>query len=351
MDNLMKNPPCKIADIAKNLGVSRTTVSYVLNDKWEKRGISKVTAHKILNYIKKVGFMPNPASLALKGKNVKEIAIMVPPDALEHQKRAFFSLLNLLESKKKSYMILPLTEEQLTENAHFIQMYRIRNVIAVTTPIKWDIETQWSQLFRNYSSVDCLFYDFPFEKMMTKKLLSSERSIATGINRSKALLTMIEYIISRGYRNIALPSWIRNKLMELEFSGINTSGINFIDYRIDYVPDPRFEQGRLIAEQLPAIRQKTKGPLAVYINDDLDSAAAMDVLVEKGFAIPKDFAILSWDGLPESKYFIKPLSTCIIPHQKMLDIAIKWLDKNCILPKESIFDIKIREGKTLPIVT
>jgi hypothetical protein len=35
----------------------------------------------------------------------------------------------------------------------------------------------------------------------------------------------------------------------------------------------------------------------------------------------------------------------------MLDIAIKWLDKNCILPKESIFDIKIREGKTLPIVT
>ncbi|MFA6292426.1 MAG: LacI family DNA-binding transcriptional regulator, partial [Victivallales bacterium] len=92
----MGKAPLKISGIAEYFGVSRTTVSYVLNDKWKSRGISEATANKILEYVRETGFLPNPASLALKGRSIKEIAIMVPPNAIEHQKRAFFNLLELL---------------------------------------------------------------------------------------------------------------------------------------------------------------------------------------------------------------------------------------------------------------
>ncbi|MFA6716861.1 MAG: LacI family DNA-binding transcriptional regulator [Victivallales bacterium] len=343
----MKKTPSKTSDIAEHLGFSRATVSYVLNDKWRERGISEASAGKILAYVRETGFQPNPASLVLKGKQVKEIAILVPPDALEHQKRAFFSLLNLLEQKRKSYMILPLTEDQLTETAHFIRMYRIRNIIAVTTPVNWDFTTKWHRLFGNFAGVNCLFYDFPFERMKVDELLTSPRSAAVGINRQKAIVSAFNYIIYRGYRNIVLPQW---KSLVSDFVDNCGAGVKFLNYRNCSNPNLLFENGKFIAEQLPEIRKTVNGPLAVYIHDDLTSAASMTQLIHDGFSIPEDFAILSWDGLPESNYFIKPLATSVIPHEKMLDIAIKWIDGFPLPSQKVIFDVEIREGETLPKV-
>ncbi|MDD5729161.1 MAG: LacI family DNA-binding transcriptional regulator, partial [Victivallales bacterium] len=315
----MEKIPSKIADIAIKLGVSRATVSYVLNDKWRRRGISEATADKILDYVKAIGFSPNPASLALKGKNVKEIAVLVPPNALEHQKRAFFSLLELLEQKQKSYMILPLTEEQLTETVHFIRMYRIRKVIAVITLFQWGFHDKWRRLFKNLTAVDCLFYDFPFERMNADELLISRRSAAVGINRREATLAVLKYMLSRGYKNIVIPSWITDTFLTPDFIAACGAGVKFLNYRDYSSPEMLFESGRFIADQLPEIRKTATGPLAVYIHDDLTSAAAMEQLVRQGFSVPDDFAILSWDGLPESNYFVKSLSTCVIPHEKMLN--------------------------------
>ncbi|MDD5598843.1 MAG: LacI family DNA-binding transcriptional regulator [Victivallaceae bacterium] len=346
----MKKVPSKTSDIAEHLGISRATVSYVLNDKWRERGISEATAGKILDYVRKTGFLPNPASLALKGKQVKEIAVLVPPDALEHQKRAFFSLLNLLEQKRKSYMILPLTEDQLAETAHFIRMYRIRNIIAVIMPVNWDFTTKWHRLFGNFAEVNCLFYDFPFERMAINELLISPGSAAAGIDRNKAIFSALEYMLSQGYRNIVLPLWLYNKFLTPDFVATCGAGVKFLNYRNSSAPDLLFENGNFIAEQLPEIRKKINGPLAVYIHDDLTSAAAMTRLIRDGFSIPDDFAILSWDGLPESNYFIKPLSTCVIPHEKMLDIAIKWIDGFPFRSRKIILDVEIRRGETLPKV-
>ena len=109
--------------------------------------------------------------------------------------------------------------------------------------------------------------------------------------------------------------------------------------------------GEFAARQLPAIKKKTKGQLAVYVNDDLMSAAIMKYLIENGFSIPEDFAILSWDGLPESDYFRLPLSTMVIPHGKMLETASDWIDGKNFSNPQIVLDIEIREGKTFPDVS
>lgn len=333
----------KISEIAEYLGVSRPTVSYVLNDRWKKRGISETTANRILEYVRETGFLPNPASLALQGRAIKDIAILVPPDALEHQKRAFFSLLELLEKSGKSYMMFPLTENRLAETVQIIKMYRIPRVMAITTPISWDFQAEWGRLFKNLPDIDCFFYDFPFERMNADKLLFSHKSVAVGIDRKKAKTKALRYLFSQGYRHLILPKGhFDEKFLKTRLSEFR---VDF--YRVQTMPS-LFNMGRALAEQLVKLVKKVGHPAAVYINDDLMSASVMKCLREKGISVPEDIAILSWDGLPESDYFIEPLSTCVIPHDKMLRAAIDWLEDKPMVSSQIIFDIEIRKGKTFP---
>jgi DNA-binding LacI/PurR family transcriptional regulator len=345
MGNNKKAPP-RIAQIAEKLGVSRSTVSYVMNDKWSKRGISEATAKRILDYVKETGFLPNPASLALKGKSVKEIAVLVPPNPLEHQKKAFFSLLAGLEERGKSYMMLPLTEEGLPETVQFIKMYRIPKVMVICSAYCWQFKEKWIRFLKNITGIDFFYYEFPFEHADPSVFHFSKDCLSVGFNRTEARLKALKYILDRGYRFIAVPNIFneirRDKRLKID------SGVEFLNYEIN--SGNLFDMGLFVAKQLPALKKKTKGPLAVYVNDDLMSAAIMKYLREKGFSIPGDFALLSWDGLPESNYFTVPLSTCVMPHEEMLKTGLKWIDGEIFPKNQLLFDIKIREGQTLPSV-
>ena len=64
----------KITEVADHFGLSRSTVSYILNDKWKQRRINEATAEKVWNYVRAIGFKPNMMSLALRGRPIKEIA-------------------------------------------------------------------------------------------------------------------------------------------------------------------------------------------------------------------------------------------------------------------------------------
>lgn len=343
----MKKTAHKIAEIAEYLGVSRPTVSYVLNDKWEKRGISKATADRILEYIKEIGFLPNQASLALQGRSIKDVAILIPPNSLEHQKRAFFTLLNMIEKKGRKYMMLPLSEAQLPETAQFIKMYNIPRVIAITTPITWNFHSAWEKIFRNMTDVDCFFYDFPFDKMKADALLFSPKSVAVGIDRFKEKQKTLNHIFSQGYKNIILQESFFDELLTPDFLGRYPADIKLDFYKLS-MSDSLFEMGLDIGKKLFELVKNKNRPSAVYINDDLISAAVMKYFKEKGLSVPEDLAILSWDGLPESDYFLAPLTTCVIPHDKMLKAAMDWLEDKPFKTKQIIFNVEIREGRTLP---
>ncbi len=60
----------KMSDIAARLGVSRLTVSAVLNDREAEVGISADTARKVRETAEKMGYHRNQLAIAIKtGKN------------------------------------------------------------------------------------------------------------------------------------------------------------------------------------------------------------------------------------------------------------------------------------------
>ncbi|MCU9814059.1 LacI family DNA-binding transcriptional regulator [Paraclostridium sp. AKS73] len=65
-----------IKDIADLAGVSKTTVSKVLNNKDEK--ISDTTRKKILDIVKEKNYRPNKMAQSLVTKKTKTIGIIIP---------------------------------------------------------------------------------------------------------------------------------------------------------------------------------------------------------------------------------------------------------------------------------
>jgi len=65
-----------IQNIADELGVSKTTVSFVVNKR--DANISEQTRKRILDFVKKVGYKPNSVAKALKEGKTNTIAYLVP---------------------------------------------------------------------------------------------------------------------------------------------------------------------------------------------------------------------------------------------------------------------------------
>jgi len=72
----LKNKSLK--DIANELGLSKTTVSFVLNNKGDEMSISKKTQNKIKAYVQKVDYRINHVAKSLKNGRTNTIAYIVP---------------------------------------------------------------------------------------------------------------------------------------------------------------------------------------------------------------------------------------------------------------------------------
>lgn len=66
-----------ISDIANNLGVSVTTVSFILNGKAKEKRISDALAKKVQDYVKKVDYKPNQLAKSLRTGKSKSIGLLV----------------------------------------------------------------------------------------------------------------------------------------------------------------------------------------------------------------------------------------------------------------------------------
>ncbi|GHE23776.1 LacI family DNA-binding transcriptional regulator [Sphingobacterium griseoflavum] len=66
-----------ISDIAKALGISVTTVSFILNDKAKEKRISEALTKRVLDYVNKVGYKPNQLAKSLRTGQTKILGLLV----------------------------------------------------------------------------------------------------------------------------------------------------------------------------------------------------------------------------------------------------------------------------------
>ncbi len=116
-----------ISDIAKDLGISVTTVSFILNGKAKEKRISDGLTKRVLEYVQKVGYRPNELAKSLRTGKTKIIGLVI-----EDISNPFFSnIARRIESKaySRGYRIIYCsTDNQPEKTIELIQLFRDRHV-------------------------------------------------------------------------------------------------------------------------------------------------------------------------------------------------------------------------------
>lgn len=193
-----------IGDIANDLNISKTTISFVLNGKARERHISIKMEKKILNHIEKLGYQPSQSAQGLRTGRTKMIGMMV-----EDISDPFFSAIARMmeeEAYNKGYRILYSSTENNTQKTRdLIRMYRNRQVAGYIIAPPPDIESELNDLINDGFAVvlfDRTLPDIEIDNVVVDNYEGSYRAI--------------KHLIKNGYSNIAMITLASSQVQLIE---------------------------------------------------------------------------------------------------------------------------------------
>ncbi|WP_373520910.1 LacI family DNA-binding transcriptional regulator [Aquiflexum sp.] len=188
----MAKKKLSIKDIAKSLGISITTVSFILNGKAREKRISEELTKKVQLYIKEVGYTPSHLAQSLRLGKSKVIVFMVE----DISNQFFASIARMIEEKayKNGYKIIYCSTENETKKAReLINTFKVRNVdgfIITPTP---DLE----------ESVKALL-DEGFGLVLFDRWMPDVDCSYVIVENEKSAFDATHHLIDRGCSKIAL---------------------------------------------------------------------------------------------------------------------------------------------------
>lgn len=309
-----------IYDIAKSVGVSASTVSYVLSGRADKARISKEKQKLILEAAKKMGYIPNMTARKLSLRNmhhVPEIALCWSPEQHPLFLNTFINTLQDMISggqvREMRFTILPYRNGEL-EKLEPVLSANYYNGIIVSPVDEADIE--YLRTTDMQVPAVMLYGDISKYHLVTVDNCKIGAKAAEIFHRhghrSAAVMEPAhrQVSITMAQRTAAFMDTCRSFGLDAELVG----------GRPDAAVSNRVEEGKIAAG-----RMITEGhvPSAIFIQNDLLALGAVSVLCGHGIRIPEDIEIIVY-GNNESLEIHKPSVTTVnYPIQEISEECIR----------------------------
>lgn len=325
-------------DISKELGISITTISFIINKKAENK-ISKEVIKKVEDYIEKVGYKPNPSAQSLRTGKSNTIVFMA-----EDISDPFFSAIaKQMETIafNNGYKIIYCSTENKKERAlELLSLFKDRQVDAfiITPPEGFENELR-SLIYDDHQVVmvfDRFFDDFKHnyvvlenyegaQQATTKLYESGKRNIAfIGIKSNLSPLT--ERI--QGYKDTVKKLGLKEISLLIKFDQIKT------------------EEGQDSIRSFFSQHPEIDGIL--FATNNL-AISGLRVIKKSGIQIPRDLAIISFDDRDIFELFTPSISVIAQPVQDLAEELIKGtlqLLKSKPLKEDSYYQ-KVLKGRLI----
>tara|TARA_R110000868_G_scaffold98706_5_gene271820 strand:+ start:21004 stop:22035 length:1032 start_codon:yes stop_codon:yes gene_type:complete len=186
----MKNKRHSIKDIAAEIGVSVTTVSFVLNGKAEEKKISKAVTEKILKYVEKIKYKPNQIAQSLRTGKSKILVFMV-----EDISNYFFAkLARIIEdiAYKKGYKLLFCSNENKdSKSIDLIDLFKDRQIDGYIIIPSSGIMSKIKELIDE--GIPVILFDRYFPELDSNYVI---------VNNKEASYNATQHLIANKYKNI-----------------------------------------------------------------------------------------------------------------------------------------------------
>lgn len=279
-----------LKQIAKELGVSVSTVSKALNDSPE---ISEQTKVKIKEYAKLKNYKPNVIGLNLKNRKTKTIGVIIP-NILNSFFAKVFSGIEKVADKKGYNVITCISNESLEKEIHTLEMLSNGTIDGFILSV-----SEEAQKLQDYSHFSAIINDgTPI--VMFDRIADEVECDKVVVDDFDSALNSTQHLINLGCKNIALISSVDNlSVGKLRADGYlkaladNNIPVNEkIILRTDSEEDMKNKIDAIFDNKIDAI----------FALDENDSVAALRVSLKKGYKVPEDISIIGFaDGILASR--------------------------------------------------
>jgi LacI family transcriptional regulator len=297
------NRPTQV-DVAKRAGVSRATVSYVLNGQTEGRvPISEETRQRVLEAIEELGYQPDARAQALRSGSTKTIALIIPDLRNPH----FCEYATGIEEAARAagyHMLLSsttLNDEYAVEVFKDLSRRRFDGLILASSFILESAEAQATLDQVRKSGLPIV------------ELSDNYGVDAVAADYREATREVMEYLLSLGHRRIGLLYGVggvgghemADDRLESYRESLKAANLP-VDQELIVECGPTIEDGYQASIKLLKL---TSRPTAILSINDLLSMGAVRAAVDLGLQVPKDVSFVGFDDISMANYLVPRLTT------------------------------------------
>jgi len=299
-----------LKDLAKYLGLTKGTVSAVLNDSPYAKAIPQHTKDRIVAAAQELNYRPNFFARTLRKKRTYTVGVICAEIG-----DAYGSV------------IISGIEEVLTERKYFF----------VTVVHHHDEQTlsQYSDILKSRGSEGFITIDttvtapLPLPTIAVSGHLDIEGVTNITLDHTRAAQAVLDHLRQLGHTQIAV---LKGQPLSIDSSArweplaeiAKRDGIEFRSELIMQLPgdDPSPQMGYTVTKELLA----KKVPFtALVAYNDISAVGAIRAIKETGLRVPEDISVVGFDDIREAAYHLPSLTTVRQPMRKIGAMAAEAL--------------------------
>lgn len=276
--------PVSMADLAKELGVSMTTVSRALSDHYS---IGPATKQKVLKLAKKLNYQPNQMAAALRKGKSKLIGVIVP----YIEGRFFPSVVHGIETaaRKAGFsVIICQSNEDVANERKNIETLLNAQVAGILVSLSRNTRD-----FKHFEKVrkrgiPLVFFD---------RILEGDNVNAVVLNDREGAYQTTKHLLEQGCRRVAHFAGLQHLNIYKNRRQGYVDALRSFDLPLDedliIYSDMTLEQGTEGMKQLLALPNPPDG---VFAAGDSAILGALQLLKNRGIRVPQDIALAGFSN-------------------------------------------------------
>jgi len=316
-----------IKDIANLSGVSKSTVSRVIN---KKKYVSKNSKERVLNIIKELGYIPDGIARSLKTKETYTIGLIIP----DINNPFYSETAKIIEEnlRKLGYSLIICN----TENRHDLQ----NKYIDILKQKKVDGIIFGSVKINDSNINNLLAEGFPYITYHRK--IESKNSNYVVSDDIAGIKTAVKYLVDLGHKNIAYisgPSEFSTGINRLKgfIEARSIFNLNNSNNLIKEGGYSEYQSWQVTKE----IINLTPRPSAIIAANDLMAISALDCILYHGLSVPKDISLIGYDNINLASHARIQLTTISVDKKNMAKITANSLINEIINKKSNSKSVQI----------
>lgn len=304
---------CTIKDVARESGVSITTVSKILNG--NDHDIGKCTKERVLQVIEQLHYVRSSSARSLVTKRTNVIGLLVPD--ISNSYFAELAQAIELEVRKQGYVLIFCDTSDDAENEsrclRLLLEQSVDGLVVVPTTVSTYEEIAGAMSIQK----PIVFLDRVFEDAVNQSREQSAPKLGNvWFDNVQGGFLATQHLISCGHRRIGcITGPLHNKSAQERLKGyrlaLEQNGIPY-DPQLVIEANYRHASGGPAAEKL-----MQQDITAIFIQNDLMAVSAYAAIAAAGKVVGKDISIVGYDNTEYCEWMTPKLTSIVQPGPEM----------------------------------